>query len=108
MGDIHISMHMLVIIYNVYYPGLLQVLQGVLRWKMIQLNHLQRYQLSKDLCLMTLHVLEQMRMKHWGRFLKRHKSDTSRSRCILHPLDYKLVDGQKVEYSLNELVQCCT
>ena len=57
---------------------------------------------------MTLRVLERMRMQHWGRLLKRHELDTSRSRCILHPLDYKLGDGQKVEYSLNELVQCCT
>ena len=40
VGDLHIAMHMLVLIFKIYYPGMLQVVQAVLRWKRIQLNPL--------------------------------------------------------------------
>lgn len=31
VGDLHIAMHMMVVIFNIYYPILLQVVQSVLR-----------------------------------------------------------------------------
>ena len=31
VGDLHVAMHMLVMIYKIYYPGMLQVVQAVLR-----------------------------------------------------------------------------
>ena len=51
--DLHIEIHMIVLIYKVYYPGTLKVIQMVLRWKCIQLNPLHRYQSSCDLAVMT-------------------------------------------------------
>ena len=38
VGNFHIGMHMLVLVYKIFYPGMLQVVQAILRWKEIQLN----------------------------------------------------------------------
>lgn len=52
-GDLHIGMHMLVLIHLYFYPGLLQVCQANLQWKRIQLNPLKNYQASRWLCFST-------------------------------------------------------
>ena len=90
IGDLHVGMHMMVVIFNVFYPGMLQVVQAVLRWKRIQLNPLHRYQVSVDLCMMTYRVLESMRMKHWAKMLKRRDEDLIRTRVVQHPPDIKM------------------
>ena len=98
VGDLHIAMHMLVLIFKIYYPGMLQVIQAVLRWKRIQLNPLHRYQSSRDLAEITYILLERMRIKHWCRLIKRDKDDLSRNRCIHSLADSEI--NTDVVYSL--------
>ena len=57
VGDLHVAMPMLVMIFKVYYPAMLRVVHAMLRWKRIQLNPLHRYQSSRDLLIMTVNVL---------------------------------------------------
>ena len=60
VGDLHIGMHMLVLIYNTFYPGMLQVVQAVLHWRQIQQNPLHWYQPSRGMAVITWTVLERM------------------------------------------------
>ena len=101
MGDLHVDMHILVLIYKIYYPGMMQVIQAVLRWKKIQLNPLHRYQSSRDLAEMTYNVLERMRVKYWCTLIKRNKNDLLRHRCIPSIIDSK--NDRNAAYSLDEL-----
>ena len=69
VGDLHISMHMLVVVFMFFYPGFLQVVQAVLHWKRIKLNPLTRYQSSRDLVHVVHSVLEHMRVREWAQML---------------------------------------
>ena len=52
-GDLHILMHMLVIIYIYYSGAFLQPIQSLLKWKRIQLNPLIQFQGSKYLLMLV-------------------------------------------------------
>ena len=108
IGDLHVGMHMMVVIFNVFYPSMFQVVQAVLRWKRIQLNPLHRYQVSVDLCMMTYRVLERMRMKHWAKMLKRRDEDLIRTRVVQHPPDIKMDTQHKDCYTLDKLMDVCS
>ena len=106
VGDLHIGMHMMVLIYKIYYPGMMQVLQAVLRWKRIQLNPLHRYQSSCDLAVMTYNVLERLRVEHWCRLIKRDIGDKIRSRLIYSLPECIRADTVPADssYSLEEMI----
>ena len=58
--------------------------------------------------MMTYRVLDNMRMKHCTKLLKRRDSDHSINRVITHPPDVKISSHNKVSYLLKELVDVCT
>ena len=93
-------MHMIVGIYKFYYLGLLQNIQAILRWKIIHLNPLHRYQPSQYLCLMILRALEQIRFDHWARQLTRYNTDATRNMTISHLSKMKIGITSKDMYSL--------
>lgn len=97
---------MMVLIYKVYYPGMMQVLQAVLRWKRVQLNPLHRYQSSCDLEMMTYNVLEKLRVQHWCRLITRDSNDKLRSRLISSLPECRRTDTEPADtsYLLDEMI----
>eukprot|EP00978_Attheya_sp_CCMP212_P030616 scaffold113168_cov100-Attheya_sp.AAC.1 len=70
VGDLHVHMHMLTVIYIFFYPAFLQTCQAVLLWKRIQLNPLKRYQNSKALVKIVYEELERLRLETWAESIK--------------------------------------
>ena len=52
-GDLHILMHMLHVIFRVYYGAFLQCFQTVLRWKRIQMDPVPRCARPSSICLLS-------------------------------------------------------
>ena len=95
-------------IFKMYYPAILQVVHAVLRWKRIQLNPLHRYQSSRDLLIMTVNVLERMRIHHWSRMLQRCNNGMMRFRRVSHRPDMSMVINAIEDYSIEKLHQLFT
>ena len=87
---------------------MLQVVQAVLRWKIIQLNPLHRYQSSQDLVVMTVNVFEHMRIQHWSRMLQQCENDTLRVRRVSHLTDISIQIDSLEDYSIEELTKSFT
>jgi hypothetical protein len=70
VGDLHVHMHQLTVIYAFFYPAFLQTCQAVLHWKRIQLNPLKRYQNSKALVKIVWEEMERLRLETWSDKMK--------------------------------------
>lgn len=57
---------MLAVIFKLYYPAVIQVIQAVVRFKRIQLNPLPRYQQSKEILRLMTEEMEWYRMTVWS------------------------------------------
>ena len=94
---------MLVLMYKVYYPDILQVIYVTLRWKIIQLNPIHHYQPSRDLAYMKILVLEKMKLEHRTKNLQRTCDDKLRLRRVNHLTHISFGHGSHPNYFLEEI-----
>ena len=66
-GDLHILMHMLALVYGLFYGGFLQPFQAVLRWKRIQMDTIPRHAASLQLANIVYEELQRLSVQQWVR-----------------------------------------
>ena len=66
-GDLHITMHMLALVYGLFYGGFLQPFQAVLRMKRIQMDTIPRHDASLKLAKLVYRELQRLSLQQWVR-----------------------------------------